>query len=301
MNWLFFALIAPALDTLILYIDRYIIEREIPDYRGLPVYSAIVGLIAGTFYWMITGFPVLNLRDGLIIISTGVLSIWGLAIYYKALSLEETSRIIIFFKAIPIFILVLSFLFLRETITLKQFLGFIVILTSVVGVSLKATEKKHVSSFLSTGLGLILLVDVLWAVSAVLVKFAINLNSFAKIVSYESWGVGLGGIALYFLFPSIRMAFHKTRKSVRKVALIILFINESIFLLSKAITFYAYSLGPTSLVSVIGGTQVFYGILSGFLLTKISPKIFHEDIGHKTLQRKLFFAAILIIGIYLVS
>jgi drug/metabolite transporter (DMT)-like permease len=301
MNWLSLALLAPALDTVILYIDRYIIEREITDYQGLPVYSALVGIIAGTMYWIVTDFPFLSPRDGLIIVSTGILSVWGLAIYYKALAREETSRIIIFFKAIPIIILILSFAFLKETITLKQLCGFIIILTATVGVSLKTEKKKKTGTIFSTGLGLIILVDILWALAAVLVKFAINLNSFAKIISYESWGVGLGGIALYFLIPSVRKAFILSLKKVRKFALLILFINEGIFLISKAVTFYAYSLGPTSLISVIGASQVFYGIWGGFILTKSIPSIFHEDIRSKTMFQKLFFACVLIIGISLVS
>lgn len=301
MNWLFFALLAPALDTIILFIDRYIIEQEVPDYRGLPIFGAIFGCIAGTLFWIATGYPFLGTRDAAIILTTGVLSVWGLALYYKALSLEETSRIIIFFKAIPVFILLLSFLLLHETISIKQFIGFIVILTSVIGASLKPDRRNQKKTVMSSGLMLILLVDMLWAVSAVLVKFAINLNSFSKILSYESWGVGLGGISLYFLFPTIRKAFLKTIRTVSRTALALMMANEVIFLISKTITFYAYSLGPAALISVIGGIQVFYGVTIGLILTLISPKTFHEDIRSKTLVQKIIYAMILVFGIYLVS
>lgn len=301
MNWLFFALLAPAIDTVILYIDRYVIEREVTDYRGLTIFGAITGSIAGTAYWVMTGFPILGLQDALIIIFTGMMSIWGLALYYKAVSQEETSRIINFFKATPVFVLILSFLFLKEAITFKQLIGFFLILTSVIGVSLKSDKKKQTGGFFSTGLGLILLVDVMWAVSAVLIKFAIDLSSFAKILSYESWGVALGGLVLYVFFPQIRISFHTTVKSVRKIALVIMIINECLYLLSRAVTFYAYSLGPVALVSVIGGIQVFYGIFVGTILTKSAPKIVHEDISMKTIQKKLLLSTSLIIGIYLVS
>jgi bacterial/archaeal transporter family protein len=298
MNWLFFALLAPALDTVILYLDRYVIEHEIPDYRGLVIFSSIIGSVAGTLYWIATGFPLLDTHDMLIVLATGILSIWGLALYYKALSQEETSNIIIFFKTIPIFVLFLSFLFLKETISTKQLVGFFVILISVVGASLKTNTKKM---FFSSALGLILLVDIMWASSAILIKFALNLNSFATILSYEGWGVAIGGLILYIFSPTIRASFRTTATSIRKFALLILIVNESLYLLSRAITFYAYSLGPVALVSVIGGTQVFYGIASGFILTKTMPKLFHENINKKKIQWKLMFASLLIIGIYLVA
>src|SRR5205085_1653247 len=121
-------------------------------------------------------------------------------------------------------------------------------------------------------------VDAMWAISAILIKFAVEANSFSKILSYESWGIGLGGIILYLLFPSVRNAFHESRKNVRRVALGVMFINEGMFVLSKSFTFFAYSIGPIALVSIAGDTQLFFGILFGLLLTAIAPNIFKEGI-----------------------
>ena len=41
MSWLFFALLAPAIDTIIVYIDRFVIEQEVKDYRGLAVFDSL--------------------------------------------------------------------------------------------------------------------------------------------------------------------------------------------------------------------------------------------------------------------
>lgn len=301
MNWLIIALISPALDTLVNFTDKYIIEREVKDYRGMPIYGAIVGLVFGTIYWVATGFPILELRDALIIIGTGILSIFGLALYFKALASEETSSIIIFLKGIPVMVLVLSFIFLKEVITFRQLLGFAFILFSVIGVSYKKTKKKNFRLFsLSSPLVLILIVDSIWAISAILIKFAINANTFPKVLSYESWGVGIGGVILYLTFPTIRNAFHKSFRTVRKLALGVMFINEGVFVFSRGLVYYAYSLGPAALVSVIGGVQVFYGIILGLLLTLTLPKLFKEDVSIKSLKRKVLFAIILFLGIYLV-
>ena len=39
MNWLFYALLSPAIYTVVIYVDRYIVEREIPRPLAIPIYS----------------------------------------------------------------------------------------------------------------------------------------------------------------------------------------------------------------------------------------------------------------------
>ena len=141
-----------------------------------------------------------------------------------------------------------------------------------------------------------LVVDIMWAISAVLITFAIHANTFAKLLRYESWGIGIGGTMLYVLFPAIRNAFNQNIKEERKFALGVMFVNEGIFVLGKMLTFYAYTIGPTALVNVLGSSQVFFGILYGFILTSIAPLIFKEDISKKGLGKKIAFAITLFIG-----
>jgi hypothetical protein len=141
----------------------------------------------------------------------------------------------------------------------------------------------------------------MWALAGVLIKFAINATSFTKILPYESWGIGIGGIILFLLFPGIRKAFLKSIKTLKKPTIGILLGNEAVFVSAKAITFLAYSLGPVALVSVLGGTQVFFGIIYGIFLTLLFPKIFKEDIDKNTLIKKGILGFGVLVGIILMS
>jgi drug/metabolite transporter (DMT)-like permease len=298
LNWLFFALLAPAIDAGINFSDKYIVESEVKDYRGMAIYSAIMGLMMGTIFWVVTGYPFLSARDTVIILVTGMLNVWALALYFRAISSEEVSKLIIFFKATPLFVMLFSFIFLKETVTLVQGLAFTLIMIAVVGV---AFEGKQNMFRLSPALLPILIVDVLWAIAAILVKFTIETNSFSKILSYESWGIALGGIMLYVLFPSMRNAFSESIKTIRRLALGVMFVNEGMFVLSKSLTFFAYSIGPTALVSTVGNTQIFFGILYGLVLTAIAPTIIKEDIERASLIKKVAFASLLFLGIWLIA
>lgn len=297
MTWIIPALIAPFTVTIVNFIDKYVVEKEVKDYRGMPIFVGITGLVVGTAFWFFTGQPILAVRDMLLLLTSGILTVWSSVLYFKAMSLEEASKVIILFQSLPIFILLLSFIFLGERLTYTQLLGFVVILASVIG----ASDTKLKGFQVSPAFWLILGVNVMWAVAAILIKFTVNQNSFYDILSFESWGIGLGAVVLFIFSKGIRGSFIESFTTVGKRVLAIMFTNEGLFVVSKAMMFLAYSLGPAALVSVVNSTTVFFGILFGLVLTIFLPHIIQEDIGKTVLLKKSLFAALLFIGIILAT
>src|SRR3990167_11444305 len=111
MNWLFYALLAPAIYAVVVYVDKYILEKQIRDYRGMPIYGAIAAPLFGVLLSIITGFPILDFKNTLLILFTGILTIFGAATYFKALSNDEASKITILFQLTPVMVLIMSYLF----------------------------------------------------------------------------------------------------------------------------------------------------------------------------------------------
>jgi len=298
VSWVASSLLSAAAATGGAFIDKYLVVKEVKDYRAMPIYGAITGFIMGLIFWIAAGFPVLALKDALILLLIGAMTIWTAIIYFKAMSLEEASKLILFFQMVPIFIMTLSFIFLKEKISLVQFLGFSLILFSVIGVSDNFSKKGFQ---FSKAFWLIMLADLMWSISAILMKFVVNKNSFAEVLSYESWGLGLGGIVLYLFFPLVRKAFNESIRTVRKKALVIIFSNEVLFVFAKALRFFAYSIGITALVSAVGSTEVFMGIFIGIILTIFAPHILKEDISKRTLLKKGALSLVMFAGLILVS
>lgn len=299
MNWLFYAILSPAVYALVNFVDKHLVSNEIKDYKAMPIYTSVVAFFAGSLFWIITGFPLLNSRDGLIVLFTGMIAVWSLFLYFKALADEETTTIIILFQTLPVLSLIFAYIFLGETITSRQFLGFVLILAGSLGITLKPKAKGE--KIISKAFFLILAYNVLWALSGVLIKFAINANSFSKILSYESWGIALGGAIVFLLFPGIRKAFLANVKTIRKRTVNIIILNEGLFVFAKSLGFYAFSLGPVALVSVLTSTQVFFGIIYGVILTKAFPKLFKEDISKEGIAKKITMAVLVILGIILLT
>ncbi len=299
MNWVLLALLAPAIYAAVNFIDKHLVSNEIKDYSVMPIYTAFVAFIAGGLFWFFTGQPILAPRDALIVIATGIITVWSLFLYFKALADEETTTIIILFQTLPIFSLIFGYFILGETISPMQFLGFILVIGAALGVTMKPKQKGE--KIISQAFFLILAFNILWALAGVLIKFAINANSFSQILSYESWGIAIGGALVFIFVPGIRKNFMKSLKQIKTRVLAILFVNEGIFVIAKSISFSAFALGPVALVSVLNSTQVFYGILYGIFLTKALPKLFKEDISKEGIIKKIGFAIIMFVGIVLIS
>jgi transporter family protein len=296
MSWLFYALLAPAVYSVINFTDKYIVEKELKDYSSVPIFSGIVAIVFGTFFWLFTGMETLSMRDGALIMASGVLSVLSYVVYLKALSQEETSNVTLFFQVTPVITLILSLIFLNEPVSLKQYIGFFIILAVSLGMAYQPGEKVKISK----AFWYIMLWDLSLAVSIIIVKFVVEQASFIKIFSYESWGVALGSLILFTFSKSIRKSFLKTVKTIPARTIGILIFNEIMFIFSKALTFFSFTLGPAVLVNVLEGTQVFYAIVYGFILMKIAPKVFKEDMSKEGLTKKIVFACMLFAGIWLV-
>jgi drug/metabolite transporter (DMT)-like permease len=298
MNWLFYAILSPAVYTIVNFVDKYILSKHIKDYRGMSMFAAIMATIFGTLFWVINGRPSMATHDIFLIIASGILTFSAQVLYFKALSFEETSKIMILFAIAPVITLVLSFLFLGEQIGLRQLLGFVIIFVSVIGVSI---QGQKINIKLSPALYLIILNSLLWSTGAVLFKLVIDQNSFTQVVAYESWGIGIGGMVAFLLFKGIRSSFLETLKSVRKSVVFFIFLNEGIFVVSRLLAFLAISMGPLALVSIIGNTNVFFGLIYGTILTLIWPMAFEEDISRRGLIKKAGFSLLAFLGIVLIN
>lgn len=297
-SWFLLALVAPAIYTVVNFIDKYVVEHKVKDYRGIPIYGAVVGLFTGCAIWLISGFQLLPALDATIVLSTGALTLFGYALYFNALSKSETSYVIGLLQLTPVFTLIISYFIIGEAISAQQLVGFTLILAAVIALSVKKEREKFK---FNQAFYFIIIANVFFAFSSVLIKLAINANSFTEILIFESWGIALGGLILFVSMPSVRNAFIKTTREVGGKVLSIMFVNEFIFIISKVITFLAISLGPVALVSVLSGTQVFYGVIYGLALTAIAPKLFNEERDTKILFKKFLLMSVLFFGILLLS
>ncbi len=296
MAWIFVALSVPAISSAVNFVDKYVLESRVKDYRGMIVYSALVGFVFGSLCWGVSGFVSPGVRDSALIILAGILMMVHLALYFWALSFESTGNIIFLFQMTPLVVFGLSLLFLGEAPSFRQGVGFFLILFSVLAISWSARntdggKRKQGKSFL-----LILGASLCVAVAAILIKFSSQTVGFLTLLSYESWGMGIGGTALFLLSSSIRTAFFRELKRIKLGVLAVVFVNESAFAVSKALLLFAYSIGPVALVSVVSGTNVFFGAFYGWMLSFFVPGVFGAERSEGSVWMKVLFGGVAVFG-----
>lgn len=299
MEWFIFALLAPAVYALVNFIDKYIVGTELVDYRGIPIVSAGIGVILGTLLWVGQGCPLIGIQDGLLVMLSGMLAVFAAVLYFQAIYRESAGKIIVLMQLVPVFVLGLSVLFLQEFLAGRQILGFSVILLTAI-ILTKMTGRPAAGMKIS--LRVILLVigaDLMWAVSSVLLKYLVTENAFWKILIYQSWGAGLGGLCLFCGIPYMRKAFLASISTASVPVIGLILLNETVFITGKLFNLLALSTGPATLVSVLGSTQVFFGLLYGPVFTKALPLVYREDVSRQGLLHEVILATGMFAGICL--
>ena len=290
-------LIAQGIWSITSLIDKIVISK---NYIKNPlVYIVLNGLmnILLIFLLLFVSFEPLKLTDFLIVFFSGIVFSASVILYYKAVQYDDISKVIILFQLGPIFVLILSFLFLGEILTENHFIGFIFLLGAGIIVSHKRAEK---SFKLSRAFYYMLIAAFLGAISAVGAKYIYSITSFW---SAFLW-LRLSGFTalLVLLLPSIRQDSLKTFKLMKpKIKGLMVFkmvIDFSAFIFAG----YALLNGSVSLVIALGSSLLPLFVFILTLITSIYlPKLIKEEINKKAILTKLLAIVLIIIGIVFVN
>jgi drug/metabolite transporter (DMT)-like permease len=309
MTWFIVALISTLLVTLVNYGDKFLVESQVPHPLALPVFLSIVNAFFALIFWLLSGFMLLPLQDALLIMFAGTAPAFAGYFYFQAVSRTEASRIVLLGQLGPVFILVLSMLFLGEHLSKWQLLGFALIIAAALAVSAKGKQKGSASSEpIWDVLGLMVMCNLIYAVSIIISDKiiselvmngeSVNWQALLGSSAYAAFGYFLGGMTLLLIVPTVRSAFISLVKQSSPKAFLTLSSVETIFVIRMFIFYLALSLGSASLVSVVGNLNIFFAIIFGWILTLWKPHVFKEDIRPRSLLQKAAWAAIAFTGVF---
>lgn len=294
---IFFAILSPAIYGINNYIDKFFLEKYKISPVVITVYSGIFAFLAGLIVLGFTGFYKADIKSVLIIIGSGFLTNIYVLPYFKALNLDETSRVIPLFQFVPVFVLILSFLFLGEKLNLGQYLG---ALSIVIGSFLISLEKFNAKIFkIRPAFWYMMLSSFLFSISVVLYKLGVEEIPFWNTLPYEGLGIGIGALTI-FLYKNNKKAFIKETKGFSKKVYGLMSVNESVYVTARYTTYFALSLVTASVVNVLGGFQPFFVLVYGLILSLFFPFILKETISKKAVGQKLISIALIFLGVYLI-
>ncbi len=307
--WLFFALFGYACLAVVSILDKFILSKEKVSPTVFVFYSTVFLFPLAVFIPWLTPLPS-PLYWILVLIgaSAFVFSLWAMYLAFQKSEISHSGPLI--GALVPLLILVLSGVFLGETIQPTQIFG--IILLSIGTLTIAIQKKKPHHDFWQT-------IKFAGASAFFFAIFHVTAKSLYSEFGFSHgffylWGtVGVIGLSLYLsknvrevIFPEhnfwqifISKILHKNTTRLQIVTVVA---DKVLSALGVFLIQYAVSIGSVTKVNALNGFQ--YGLLIVLVasLTKFSPKLFAEHYQAGEFKRELFAVLIIAVGlVYLVK
>ncbi|MBS3119685.1 EamA family transporter [Candidatus Woesearchaeota archaeon] len=279
MEWVIFALLSSMFGGVANLVDKYVISGlKVPPYAYL-----IAGWLLGSLVVLfmlpistITAVPPAVLARSVII---GILFIFGVTFYLKALEIEEISRISTLWLLVPVYVIPMSF-FLGERLAVKSYAGIALLLIGGFFVSL-----KHKGSGVRLGKAFYLLLAATFFGALFNIVMKMNLDEGVPVVDNYIL-LRLGTI----------IAASRDRKAYFAIGLVALLIGPVIWLTLNM----AAQTGPISAISAFTVFVPAFVLLYILGFRKFLPQALKENLSFSILIQKAAALIIMTAGVLLI-
>lgn len=296
MNWIQIGLLSHFFWALVNTSDKLLIENKI---KSPLVYFLLFSWI-GTFPIVIIpfiDFYIPPLRELLMLVVSSAFWFFGGIPYIFAIQKEDVTRINIWWSFIPLWSLILGFVFFGERLTHMEMMAFVVLGLAAAVASIHA--RKGVLVF-SRAVLLMIVASLSFAVYAVL--FHEITKTVPMIVAF-SWSHILGFMMTFFLFFSkqFRKDFAEEKKRI-SIWVLVALLGVTVFdNLGVFFNQWAISLTPASLVFSLEGSQVVFAFFLTLFIGFYNKNLLKEELDTKNIFLKIVAMLLMIGGIAILS
>lgn len=293
----FFALIPPFLDGFGNYIDKFLLSKYNVNSTMLAIYSGYFAFTTGVLVFFFSGLHITDITTAFLLILSGVAGLFILLAFFKALTLDEASRVGSLFQLVPVFVLFLSYFILNEHLTLKQYIGCFSIIVASILFSAKKIDRGIIK--LNQALFYMILASFFSAMVYVLFKIGAKEIGFWETLPFEGLGNGIAATCILFYGNNYNLIKKETRNISKRVFLIITII-EFLYRVSRYAFFFSLTLVPASIVSILQGFQPVFLVIIGIILSLWFPKILKEVVTKEAISTKLIAIFAIFVGLTLI-
>ena len=281
------------------HIDKFMIngiDESASSVKTLLVFSTLVAGIIFTPIWLIVSkFSVaISILSLISILLAAIIYTLATYFYFKALSKNDASIVVVMFQLIPVFSYILALIFFNENLTIQQIIGSIIIILSAVIISFDFEEKNNNSKF--QALLLMIFSSLLYAIYFILFDVAIRDSSYNSCAFWYQVGFLLIGIVLMCV-KSFRTTFINAIKTNGKRYLSLNVTNEAINLWANLLVNFANVTIPIAIANILNGFQGAFVFILGVVGVKLLPKYFKEDLRSKIVIQKVGCILLSVLGL----
>ncbi len=310
MNWIVVALSAYLILALANLLDKFLVDNIIKSSRAYAFAACILGaslFLAAPWFLSWPGWILFfwNILNGFIFAT----ALWAL---YEALRRGEAARILVFVGGItPIFSIIFSLVFLKESFSLNQWSGIALISVGVALIVYLPAARSHlariirklgmVQTAVKGGLGIALISALSYSVYFLSTKMAYEFQPFASAFIWTRLGAALF-VLLFLLEKSSRQAiarfWHKSSPNKNKLLVVI---NQTLGASGFILQNYAIYLGSVVLVNALQGFQYAFLLVVSTILALSAPKLLKETFTIGIFIQKLSAVLLIIVGLFFIA
>jgi len=284
------------------HIDKFMIngiDESGSSLKTLLIFSTLVaGLVFSPIWLIICKFSVSISTISLIsIFIASFIYILATYFYFKALDKNDASIVVIMFQMIPVFSYILAFILFKETLTIPQIIGSLIIILSAILISFDFEHMNNKKKF--KALFLMTLSSLFYAIYYILFDIAIRNSPYNSCAFWYQIGLLIIGIAL-IIIKSYRITFINAIKNNGKKYFSLNIINEILNLFASLLVNFANITIPIALANISNGFQIIFVFLLGILGVKFLPKYFKESLNKKIILQKIGCIFLSIIGLSII-
>ena len=293
-DWVLLTLFAVMIWAIGNIVEKFVLTKYFKDPVIPTFFSCFFGLIAAivTYLFADVAFPALEIA--FVPFLAGVMFMVLVYSYFKALYMEEVSRVIPLFALVPLFVSVFAAIFLNEIFSVIKYVG---VAFLIAGAFVISYEKKGALK-LSKPFWTMIVADIFFAASIILVKYSLDTLMMSSETAFFWFALG-NFLPIPIFFFLAKKALFKVVKKAPRVLLYVCF-SEPIAISGRYVLFTAATLGPITLISALGQTQMFFVLLFAIAVSMIWPKVIKEKITRKEIIEKIIGITLVFIGSVLV-
>lgn len=296
--WILFSVSAPFLWALGNVFDRALMSRFVKNEYALTFAGALMRFPVFLALWFFSDLYVPQFIPFIISVATGFFTITPVLFYLRALEKSEAKSVMLLYDATnPLFVLILSTLFIGERFNAHEGFAFILLLSAGIFSSIRFDRTLRFEKSIFW----VVLASFLWAVSDILYKQLMPyFPSATALFGYVLLGGFLSGF-LFFIFPKIRNSCRLNNFRWPFTAWILFFIANITAFAGFIFMIKAFELERVALTVVLMAIQPLFVFLFEIFFARFFTIFEKTDTSFANLLPKVIAFVIMIAGVWLLN
>ena len=291
--WALVALASAAIFAVVSMIDKHILDRRFPSVVSFYLWLTLTHVVYVGIVLAATGIP----RDAsaenlLIAFSSGLCLGAGFAFMFFGLKLEEVSRASAITEVYPVYVALLAVAFLGEALDPVQWVAIMLVVMGAILVSLRGGSGGGLPRW-SRGLPFLLATGIGQGLGYFTLKHALGDLPIWTVFAFQQMGL----LLMFGLFARPRAWRELVFVLQDKKFLLAMVSAEGVLpFFAIAMSIWAVSLGPVSLVVALMATRPLFVFAGSSILSNRRWRLLEESVAPATLAYKAASIAMIVVG-----